>query len=161
GKAFTSKDVATTYWVGRLASYAIWNFIDKIETPDDLTVRFHYSKPTSLGERLILRNQVKPDSVYGALAKKAQDFYGGGGTNSTGPALYFHWENAPQFQDKRLRQAVAMAFNREEAGKIFYGSSARAPKYMAGFSDGLVANWVNTGDQSKLNAYSFDTAKAD
>ena len=79
----------------------------------------------------------------------------------TGPALYFHWENAPQFQDKRLRQAVAMAFNREEAGKIFYGSSARAPKYMAGFSDGLVANWVNTGDQSKLNAYSFDTAKAD
>ncbi|TMC79441.1 MAG: hypothetical protein E6J09_02025 [Chloroflexi bacterium] len=240
GKPFTAKDVATTYWVGRLASYAIWNFIDKIETPDDATVRFHYSKPTSLGERLILRNQIKPDSVYGALAKKAQDFYGGGGTNSTdagktlikemndfrpsgppsigpykidvasltaaqvslvrntgglfgdkvnfdkiliyqgetaevtpivlngdvdyathgfplaadkafqdkgyriirgpqftGPALYFHWENAPQFQDKRLRQAVAMAFNREEAGKIFYGSSARAPKYMAGFSDGL------------------------
>ncbi|HEV8470408.1 MAG TPA: ABC transporter substrate-binding protein [Candidatus Limnocylindria bacterium] len=264
GKAFTSKDVATTYWVGRLASYAIWNFIDKIETPDDLTVRFHYSKPTSLGERLILRNQIKPDSVYGPLAKKAQDFYGGGGTNSTdagkalikemndfrpsgppsvgpykidvasltaaqmslvrnpgglfadkvnfdkvviyqgetaeitpivlngdvdyathgfplaadkafqdkgyriirgpiftGPALYFHWENAPQFQDKRLRQAVAMAFNREEAGKIFYGSSARAPKYMAGFSDGLVANWVNSGDQSKLNSYAFDTAKAD
>jgi len=264
GKAFTSKDVATTYWVGRLASYAIWNFIDKIETPDDLTVRFHYSKPTSLGERLILRNQIKPDSVYGPLAKKALDFYGGGGTNSTdagkalikemndfrpsgppsvgpykidvasltaaqmslvrnpgglfadkvnfdkiviyqgetaeitpivlngdvdyathgfplaadkafqdkglriirgpiftGPALYFHWENAPQFQDKRLRQAVAMAFNREEAGKIFYGSSARAPKYMAGFSDGLVANWVNSGDQSKLNSYAFDTAKAD
>ena len=264
GKAFTSKDVATTFWVGRLASYAIWNFIDKIETPDDLTVRFHYSKPTSLGERLILRNQIKPDSVYGPLAKKAQDFYGGGGTNSTdagkalikemndfrpsgppsvgpykidvasltaaqmslvrnpgglfadkvnfdkvviyqgetaeitpivlngdvdyathgfplaadkafqdkgyriirgpiftGPALYFHWENAPQFQDKRLRQAVAMAFNREEAGKIFYGSSARAPKYMAGFSDGLVANWVNSGDQSKLNSYAFDTAKAD
>jgi peptide/nickel transport system substrate-binding protein len=264
GKAFTSKDVATTYWVGRLASYAIWNFIDKIETPDDLTVRFHYSKPTSLGERLILRNQIKPDSVYGPLAKKAQDFYGGGGTNSTdagkalikemndfrpsgppsvgpykidvasltaaqmslvrnpgglfadkvnfdkiviyqgetaeitpivlngdvdyathgfplaadkafqdkgyriirgpiftGPALYFHWENAPQFQDKRLRQAVAMAFNREEAGKIFYGSSARAPKYMAGFSDGLVANWVNSADQSKLNSYAFDTAKAD
>jgi len=256
GKAFTSKDVATTYWVGRLASYAIWNFIDKIETPDDLTVRFHYSKPTSLGERLILRNQIKPDSVYGPLAKKAQDFYGGGGTNSTdagkalikemndfrpsgppsvgpykidvasltaaqmslvrnpgglfadkvnfdkvviyqgetaeitpivlngdvdyathgfplaadkafqdkgyriirgpiftGPALYFHWENAPQFQDKRLRQAVAMAFNREEAGKIFYGSSARAPKYMAGFSDGLVANWVKDGKKLEFEFY--------
>jgi peptide/nickel transport system substrate-binding protein len=264
GKAFTSKDVATTFIVGRLASYAIWNFIDRVDTPDDLTVRFHYSKPTSLGERLILRVQIKPDSVYGALATKAQAFYAGGGTNSTdagkalikemndfrpsgppsfgpykidaasltaaqvslvrntgglfadkvnfdkvviyqgetaditpivlngdidyathgfplatdrafqekgfrvirgpqftGPALYFHWENAPQFQDKRLRQAVAMAFNREEAGKIFYGSSARAPKFMAGFPDSLIPNWVNSADQGKLNAYAFDQAKAD
>jgi peptide/nickel transport system substrate-binding protein len=264
GKPFTSKDVATTYWVGRLAGYGIWSFIDKIETPDDLTVRFHYTKPTSLGERLILRNQIKPDAVYGALAKKAQDFYAGGGTNSsdagkalikemndlrptappsvgpykidpaswtaaqvslvrnpgglfadkvnfdklviyqgetaeitplvlngdvdyathgfplatdkafqekgfrvirgplfTGPAIYFHWENAPQFQDKRLRQAVAYAFNRDEAGKIFYGSASRAPKYMTGFPDSLVPNWVNTADQSKLNAYTLDVAKAD
>ena len=264
GKAFTAKDVVTTYWVGRLASYGIWNFIDKVEAIDDLNVRFHYTKPTSLGERLILRNGIKPDSIFGPLAKKAQDFYTGGGTNTTdagkalikemndfrptapysigpykidpasvtaaqltmvrntgglfadkanfdkiviyqgetaevtplvlngdvdyathgfplatdkafqdkgyrivrgpiftGPALYFSWDNAPEFQDKRLRQAVAMAFNREEAGKIFYGTSARAPKYMAGFPDSLVPNWVNTADQSKLNAYAFDAAKAD
>ena len=77
----------------------------------------------------------------------------------TGPALYFHWENAPEFQDKRLRQAVAMAFNRDEAGKIFYGSSARAPQYMVGFADSLVKNW--TTDQSKFNSYAFDAAKAD
>jgi peptide/nickel transport system substrate-binding protein len=264
GKAFTAKDVVTTYWVGRLASYGIWNFIDKVEAIDDLNVRFHYTKPTSLGERLILRNGIKPDSIFGPLAKKAQDFYTGGGTNSTdagkalikemndfrpatpysigpykidsasvtaaqltmvrntgglfadkvnfdkiviyqgetaevtplvlngdvdyathgfplatdkafqdkgyrivrgpiftGPALYFSWDNAPEFQDKRLRQAVAMAFNREEAGKIFYGTSARAPKYMAGFPDSLVPNWINSGDVSKLNAWAFDTAKAD
>ena len=264
GKPFTAKDVVTTYWVGRLASYGIWNFIDKVEAIDDLNVRFHYTKPTSLGERLILRNGIKPDSIYGALAKKAQDFYAGGGTNSTdagkalikemndfrptnpysigpykidtasvtaaqltmvrntgglfadkvnfdkiviyqgetaeitplvlngdvdyathgfplatdkafqdkgyriirgpiftGPALYFQWENAPELQDKRLRQAIAMAFNREEAGKIFYGTSARAPKYMAGFPDSLVPNWINSGDVSKLNAYAFDVAKAD
>ncbi len=264
GKAFTAKDVVTTYWVGRLASYGIWNFIDKVEAIDDLNVRFHYTKPTSLGERLILRNGIKPDSIFGPLAKKAQDFYTGGGTNTTdagkalikemndfrptapysigpykidsasvtaaqltmvrntgglfadkanfdkiviyqgetaevtplvlngdvdyathgfplatdkafqdkgyrivrgpiftGPALYFSWDNAPEFQDKRLRQAVAMAFNREEAGKIFYGTSARAPKYMAGFPDSLVPNWVNSADQSKLNAYAFDAAKAD
>jgi peptide/nickel transport system substrate-binding protein len=264
GKAFTSKDVITTYMVGRLASYGIWNFIDKVEAIDELSVRFHYTKPTSLGERLILRNGIKPDSIFGALAAKAQTFYAGGGTNSTdagkalikemndfrptapysvgpykidtasvtaaqlsmvrntgglfadkvnfdkiviyqgetaeitplvlngdvdyathgfplatdkafqdkgyriirgpiftGPALYFNWETAPEFQDKRLRQAVAMAFNREEAGKIFYGTSARAPKYMAGFPDSLVPNWINSGDVSKLNAYAFDTAKAD
>lgn len=264
GKAFTAKDVVTTYWVGRLASYGIWNFIDKVEAIDDLNVRFHYTKPTSLGERLILRNGIKPDSVFGPLAKKAQDFYTGGGTNSTdagkalikemndfrpttpysvgpykidpasvtaaqltmvrntgglfadkvnfdkiviyqgetaeitplvlngdvdyathgfplatdkafqdkgyriirgpiftGPALYFNWETAPELQDKRLRQAIAMSFNREEAGKIFYGTSARAPKYMAGFPDSLVPNWINSGDVSKLNAYAFDVAKAD
>ena len=264
GTAFTAKDVVSTYWVGRLASYGIWNFIDKVEAVDDLNVRFHYTKPTSLGERLVLRNGIKPDKIFGPLAKKAQDFYTGGGTTSsdagkalvaevnafrpdkpysvgpykidpasvtaaqltmvrnpgglfadsvnfdkvvvyqgetaevtplvlngdidyathgfplatdkafqdkgyriirgpifTGPALYFHWENAPEFQDKRLRQAVAMAFNREEAGKIFYGSSARAPKYMAGFPDSLVPNWVNSDVQGKLNAYAFDTAKAD
>ena len=264
GKPFTAKDVVTTYWVGRLASYGIWNFIDKVEAIDDLNVRFHYTKPTSLGERLILRNGIKPDSIFGPLAKKAQDFYTGGGTNSTdagkalikemndfrptnpysigpykidtasvtaaqltmvrntgglfadkvnfdkiviyqgetaeitplvlngdvdyathgfplatdkafqdkgyriirgpiftGPALYFQWENAPELQDKRLRQAIAMAFNREEAGKIFYGTSARAPKYMAGFPDSLVPNWINSGDVSKLNAYAFDVAKAD
>jgi len=264
GKPFTAKDVVTTYMVGRLAAYGIWNFIDKVEAVDDLNVRFHYTKPTSLGERLILRNGIKPDSIYGALAAKAQTFYAGGGTNSTdagkalikemndfrpanpssigpykidpasltaaqftmvrntgglfadkvnfdkivifqgetaevtplvlngdidyathgfplatdkafqdkgyriirgpiltGPALYINWEKAPELQDKRLRQAIAMAFNREEAGKIFYGTSARAPKYMTGFSDGLVPNWVNSADVSKLNAYAFDTAKAD
>ena len=264
GKPFTAKDVVTTYMVGRLAAYGIWNFIDKVEAVDDLNVRFHYTKPTSLGERLILRNGIKPDSIYGALAAKAQTFYAGGGTNSTdagkalikemndfrpanpssigpykidpasltaaqftmvrntgglfadkvnfdkivifqgetaevtplvlngdidyathgfplatdkafqdkgyriirgpiltGPALYINWEKAPELQDKRLRQAIAMAFNREEAGKIFYGTSARAPKYMTGFSDGLVPNWVNSADVSKLNSYAFDTAKAD
>ena len=264
GKAFTAKDVVTTYLVGRLAAYGIWNFIDKVEAVDDLNVRFHYTKPTSLGERLILRNGIKPDSIFGPLAKKAQDFYAGGGNNTTdagkalikemndfrpanpyaigpykidgasvtaaqltmvrntgglfadkvnfdkiviyqgetaevtplvlngdivyathgfplatdqafqdkgyriirgpiltGPALYINWEKAPELQDKRLRQAIAMAFNREEAGKIFYGTSARAPKYMTGFSDGLVPNWVNSADVSKLNAYAFDTAKAD
>ncbi|TMC00786.1 MAG: hypothetical protein E6J35_12050, partial [Chloroflexi bacterium] len=83
GKPFTANDVVTTYFVGRLAAYGIWNFIDKVEAIDDLNVRFHYTKPTSLGERLILRNGIKPDSVFGALAKKAQDFYAGGGTNST------------------------------------------------------------------------------
>lgn len=264
GKAFTAKDVVTTYMVGRLAAYGIWNFIDKVEAIDELNVRFHYTKPTSLGERLILRNGIKPDSIFGALAAKAQTFYAGGGTNTTdagkalvkemndfrpaapysvgpykidpasvtaaqltmvrnpgglfadkvnfdkivvyqgetaevtplvlngdvdyathgfplatdkafqdkgyriirgpiltGPALYINWETAPELQDKRLRQAIAMAFNREEAGKIFYGTSARAPKYMTGFSDGLVANWVNAGDVSKLNPYAFDAAKAD
>ena len=42
----------------------------------------------------------------------------------SGPALYMHWEKAPQFQDKRVRQAVAHAVNRDENGKVSLGESA-------------------------------------
>src|SRR5438093_1349312 len=263
GTAFTAKDVVTTFTVGRMDNFTIWNYIDKVEADGDLTVRFNYKTPSSLGERNILRVSIRPDSLYGTFAKRAADFYAAGKNNSatevvalraekdalrpaalsvgpykidtasvteaqltmvrntgglfadkvnfdkvviyqgetaqvtplvlagdvdyathgfplatdkafqdkgyriirgpifTGPALYFSWDNAPELQDKRLRQAIAMAFNREEAGKIFYGTSARAPKYMAGFPDSLVPNWINSGDVSKLNPYAFDVAKAD
>src|SRR5213076_404752 len=39
----------------------------------------------------------------------------------TGPALYMHWEKAAAFQDRRVRQAVAHAVNREENAKISLG----------------------------------------
>ncbi|HSW95238.1 MAG TPA: ABC transporter substrate-binding protein, partial [Patescibacteria group bacterium] len=48
----------------------------------------------------------------------------------TGPALVFHWTAAPEFQDKRLRQAVAMAINKAESATITYGQSAKAQKFM-------------------------------
>jgi peptide/nickel transport system substrate-binding protein len=264
GSKLTSKDVATTFWVLRAQGGTIWNFIDKIDTPDDVTASFNFKTPTSLAERFVLRERVLPDSVYGALAKEAQDLYAAGkattsdevkavrkkiedlrptepyatgpykidtksvseaqltmvlndkgiladkvnfdrivvyfgetaqvtplvlagdidyathgfplatdkamqekglkvlrGPLYTGPALYFHWENAPQFQDKRLRQAVAHAIDRNQSGALAYGESAKAPKYMAGFGDALVKNWVSTADQGKLNEYKFDQKKAE
>ncbi|HET8568431.1 MAG TPA: ABC transporter substrate-binding protein [Candidatus Limnocylindria bacterium] len=264
GAAVSSKDVVTTYTIGRMEGFGIWSYIDKVEAVDDLTVRFTYKTLTTLGERLILRNSIRPDSIYGAIAKKAGDLFAQGKTTAsdevkavrtelqalrptvyvasgpykmdhstltasqvtlvrnpgglfadkvnfdkvvvyqgetaevtplvlagdvdyathgfpvatdkamqdaglrivrgplfTGPALYLHWEKAPQFQDKRLRQAVAHAINRQESGTIAYGQSARAPKYMAGYSDGIVENWISSADRGKLNSYSFDRAKAD
>jgi peptide/nickel transport system substrate-binding protein len=262
GTAFSAKDVVTTFQIGRMDSFKIWQYIDKVEAAGDLTVRFNYLKPSSVGERNILRVAIKPDSIYGALAKKAADLYAAGKTTSspeivavraekdalrpepissgpykidkasvteaqltmvrntgglfadkvnfdkvviyqgetaqvtplvlagdvdyathgfplatdkafgdagirvirgpgyTGPALVFHWEKAAAFQDKRLRQAVAYAINKEESAKVTYGESAKAQKFMAGFSDNLVPLWVSAADQAKLNSYAFDLGKA-
>ena len=262
GTPFTSKDVVTTFTIGRMDNLIIWNYIDKVEAAGDLTVRFNYSKPSSVGERNILRVSIKADSVYGAIAKKAADLFASGKASSapevvalraekdalrpdpissgpykidkgsvteaqltmtrndgglfadkvnfdkiviyqgetaqvtplvlagdidyathgfplatdkafvdagirvirgpgyTGPGLFFHWEKAAAFQDKRLRQAVAMAINKEESAKVTYGDSAKAQKFMAGFSDNLVPLWISTADQAKLKSYAFDLAAA-
>jgi len=262
GTAFTAKDVVTTFQIGRMDSLKIWQYIDKVEAAGDLTVRFNYLKPSSVGERNILRVSIRPDSIYGAIAKKASDLYAAGKTTSspeivavraekdalrpepissgpykidkasvteaqltmvkntgglfadkvnfdkvviyqgetaqvtplvlagdvdyathgfplatdkafgdagirvirgpgyTGPAIIFHWEKAAAFQDKRLRQAVAYAINKEESAKVTYGESAKAQKFMAGFSDNLVPLWVSAADQAKLNSYAFDLGKA-
>ena len=264
GTAFTSKDVVTTYWIGRMEGFGIWNYIDTITAVDDTTVKFHYKTPTSIGERLILRNGIRPDKVYGDTAKKLQDLFAQGKTTAsdevkalrtakdalrptnfpsvgpykidyssvtdaqmtlsrntgglfgdkvnfdkvllwqgetaqvtplvlsgdidyathgfpvatdkqfqdqglkiirgplfTGPAVYFHWTNAAPFQDKRLRQAVAHAINRNESGQIAYGDSGKAPKFMAGYSDSLVPTWISPDDQKKLKEYEYSTTKAD
>jgi peptide/nickel transport system substrate-binding protein len=79
----------------------------------------------------------------------------------TGPALYFHWENAPQFQDPRLRQAVAFALDRDQGNKVAYGDKTQAPQFAAGISDTLLKNWLAADDQKKLTVYKKDTAKAD
>ena len=78
----------------------------------------------------------------------------------TGPAIFFHWTAAPEFQDKRLRQAVALAINKPESAKVTYGDSAKAQKFMAGFSDNLVPQWITSADQAKLKSYEYDVAAA-
>ncbi len=79
----------------------------------------------------------------------------------TGPSLYFHWVNAPQFQNPKLRQAVAFALDRDEANKVAYGDKTRAPRWAAGTSDTLLEKWLSADEQSKLTAYKKDTAKAE
>src|SRR2546430_1915932 len=262
GPTFTSKDVVTTFVVGRMDSFKIWTYIDQVEAVGDLTVRFNYVKPSSVGERTILRINIRPDSVYGAIAKRAADLYASGKTTGSdeikalraekdnlrpepysvgpykidkasiteaqmtlvrnpgglfadkanfdkvvlyqgetaqvtplvlagdidyathgfplatdkafvdagirvvrppaysGPAIVFHWEKAAAFQDKRLRQAVAYAINKDESAKVTYGDSAKPQKFMTGISDNLVPLWVSSADQAKLNSYAFDLGKA-
>jgi peptide/nickel transport system substrate-binding protein len=78
----------------------------------------------------------------------------------TGPGIFFHWTAAPEFQDKRLRQAVAMAINKAESATITYGASAKAQKLMAGVSDNIVPLWLSAADQAKLKSYDYDVAAA-
>jgi peptide/nickel transport system substrate-binding protein len=264
GAAFTAKDVYTTFNIGRLENFTIWQYVDKMNIVDDQTINFHFSRQSSLAERLLLRETTRPDSIYGALSKKTDALIaagkkaadqewkdvrtelanlkpttplsvgpykidtasvtesqltfvknpGGyaadrvnfdkvvvyqGETNQvsplvlsgdvdyathgftlavdkamkdagirvarpplyTGPALYFHWEKAPEFQDVRLRYAVAHAINKQESAAITYGDSGKAQKYMAGFSDNIIADWIGSGDLSKLKEYEFSLAKAE
>jgi len=262
GAAFSSKDVVTTYTIGRMEGFGIWSYIDKVEAAGDLTVNFTYKTPSALGERLILRNGIRPDSQFGAIATKAAAQFAAGKTVTsdeikalrtelaalrpttppsigpykidpaqvneaqltfvrntgglfneqvnfdkvviyqgetaavtplvlagdidyathgfpvatekgfqdagirilrspayTGPALVFQWEKAAAFQDKRLRQAVAYAVNREELAKITYAVPSNQ-KFMAGIPDEIVPQWISEADQKKLNAYAFDQKKA-
>jgi peptide/nickel transport system substrate-binding protein len=264
GAAFTAKDVYTTFNVGRLENFTLWQYVDKMEIVNDQTINFHFSRPSGLAERLLLREPIRPDSLFGtysketdalvAAGKKAADQEwrdlrtkmnafrptaavsvgpykidtatvtesqltfvrnpGGyaadrvnfdkvvvyqGETNQvsplvlsqdvdyathgftlavdkamkdagirvarpplyTGPALYFHWEKAPEFQDVRLRYAVAHAINKEESAAITYGDSGKAQKYMAGFSDDHAPGWLSSADLAKLKPYEFSLAKAD
>jgi peptide/nickel transport system substrate-binding protein len=79
----------------------------------------------------------------------------------TGPALYFHWENAPQFQNPKLRQAVAYAVDRDEGNHVAYGEKSRAPRWAAGTSDTLLEKWLSADEQGKLITYKKDAAKAE
>ena len=264
GTPFTAKDVYTTFNVGRLDNFTIWNYIDRMDIVNDQTINFHFTRQSSLAERLLLREPTRPDALYGTYSKRLDDLVkagkkstdqewkdlrtekdafrpkeptsvgpykidpatltesqvtfvknpGGyaadrvnfdkvveyqGETNQisplvlsgdvdyathgftlavdkamqdagiriarpplyTGPALFFHWEKAPEFQDVRLRYAVAHAINKAESAAITYGDSGKAQKYMAGFSDQLVPDWIGSGDQGKLKEYEFSTSKAD
>lgn len=79
----------------------------------------------------------------------------------TGPALYFHWEAAPQFQDVKVRQAVAWALDRDQANKVAYGDKTQAPQWVAGVSDTLLKTWLTADQQKALTVYKKDTTKAD
>jgi peptide/nickel transport system substrate-binding protein len=79
----------------------------------------------------------------------------------TGPALYFQWEATPQFQDPKVRQALAFSIDRDEANHIAYGERTRAPKWCAAISDTLLETWLSADDQKKLTVYKKDTAKAE
>jgi peptide/nickel transport system substrate-binding protein len=78
----------------------------------------------------------------------------------SGPSLVFNYTTHPEFADKRVRQAIAYVIDRNENGTISLGDSGKAVKYMAGFSDITVPDWISATDQAKLNTYQKDLNKA-
>lgn len=78
----------------------------------------------------------------------------------SGPALLINLDKLSEFNDKRARQALAYAVDRDQNGTVSLGQSGKAVQYMAGFSDILVPNWISADDQQKLNLYGYDQSKA-
>ncbi len=78
----------------------------------------------------------------------------------SGPALYFNMDVHP-FELVKFRQAVAYVIDRNENGVISLGKSGKRTKYVVGFSDNLVPNWLTKDTVSKLNQYEHNTAKAE
>lgn len=69
GTPFTSKDVLSTYKIGYLKAWLIWKYLDRIETPDDLTVKFVWKTPIIFAGPIVARETVRwPDHIYGKWA---------------------------------------------------------------------------------------------
>ncbi|HZE39284.1 MAG TPA: ABC transporter substrate-binding protein [Stackebrandtia sp.] len=79
----------------------------------------------------------------------------------SGPALFFNFKEVPEFKDVRVRRAIAHAVNRKDAGYVALAKSGPAVKYMCGFSDIQVPDWLSDADQAKLDKYEHDTKKAE
>ena len=78
----------------------------------------------------------------------------------SGPSLKFNYRALPQFADKRVRQALAHAIDREQNGFVSLAESGIAVAQMTGMSDNLSATWLSEDVQAQLNPYEYDLDKA-
>lgn len=78
-----------------------------------------------------------------------------------GNCLYINYNTLSDvFGDKRVRQALAHAINREQNGTIALGDSGVAIKYMSGMSDIMIPDWLSEEEAASLNQYEYDLDKA-
>lgn len=58
GEPFTSKDVRATFQIGYLGGLEIWHYLDRIECPDDFTVRFVWKLRSPTNALLVLTEPI-------------------------------------------------------------------------------------------------------
>lgn len=78
-----------------------------------------------------------------------------------GGALLFNFGKFPELTDKKVRQALAKAINRDDSAFFSLAESAAATVYVAGMGDGLVDTWLSDEDKASLNTYDYDPAAAE
>ena len=78
-----------------------------------------------------------------------------------GNCLYINYNTLGEiFGDKRTRQALAHAINRQQNGTIALGDSGVPIQYMSGMSDLMIGDWLTPEDAQSLNLYEYDPDKA-
>jgi peptide/nickel transport system substrate-binding protein len=78
-----------------------------------------------------------------------------------GNCLYINFNKLGDvFGDKRTRQALAYAINRQQNGTIALGDSGVPIEYMSGMSDLMIPDWLTPDDAESLNKYEYDPDKA-
>jgi peptide/nickel transport system substrate-binding protein len=70
-------------------------------------------------------------------------------------ALIFN-HNVYPLNIKEVRQAIAYAFKRDEAGYLSRGDSAKKIVYMSGMSDNLAPKWLSETVLKRLNRYDYN-----
>jgi peptide/nickel transport system substrate-binding protein len=77
-----------------------------------------------------------------------------------GPAVLPNYAKIPALRNKVARQALLYAVDRAQSGAVGEGKSGVATKYVAGFSDILVPDWLDSATIARLNTYPHDPVKA-
>ena len=78
GSEFTSKDVVTTFNILRLQEQLAWNYLASVEPEDDYNLTFKMKDPSTVVERLVLRERIRANSVYGEWSEQAQELFDSG-----------------------------------------------------------------------------------
>jgi peptide/nickel transport system substrate-binding protein len=65
------------------------------------------------------------------------------------------------FGDKKVRQAIAHAVDREQNAKITYADSGKGVKAPTNIAEAWLPDWLSADDIAKLNPYSYDPKKAE
>ncbi len=78
---------------------------------------------------------------------------------STGTGIWFNETKRP-FDDVRFRQAIAYIIDRQRNATVALGDAAKPVRYMVGYSDNYVKDWLSSDVVNRLNPYTRDDAKA-
>lgn len=78
----------------------------------------------------------------------------------SGPALFINYATVKPLADPKVRQAIAMAINRDENGTVSLGASAQKSQYMGGAPDRILERWVAEADLAKFQKYEYNIEAA-
>jgi peptide/nickel transport system substrate-binding protein len=122
-----------------------------------------YNGETATITPVVLANQVDY-ATHGFPPATDREFRRRGFTVIKTPTYYGfgllpNYKRVPAFRNKTVRQAIMYMINRAEMGPVVEGRGGIPNKYVTGFSDLLVPDWLDGATISKLNTYPHDPDK--